>query len=112
MTFQARQKIPNIAIDARHILCRLHHAFQPRFIHRLHFAEPKTFLCLHDPHRLRMGYLAAGVDDIHAVIEFVTNVGRLIESLDDLGKRFLEILVPDGDLRQALDEIEPARVSC
>jgi hypothetical protein len=57
------------------------------------------------PDRMRVGNLAAFIECVHAVIEFVANLRQLIEPLDDALDCFLHRPIFEFELRQPLDEI-------
>lgn len=107
VSLETGEKFPKVPIDAGHLLGRLPHLLEPGVVHRLEVAELEMVAGLNDAHRLRVRDLATIIDNEHAMIEFVANLSRLVESIDQFDQRLFQVLVPDLDSSQSLDEVEP-----
>src|SRR4029079_13851552 len=106
MRFEARQQIPDLALDLRHFVSRPQHLLQTAFVQRLDLSEPQARPCFHQSHRLRVGDGAGRIEDEHAVIQFIADLGRLREALDESSQIFRQRLVANPDFGQSLDQIE------
>ena len=103
MRFEARQQIPDIAVDFRHFVSRPQHLLQADFVQRLYLSEPQARPCFHQSHRLGVGDGARGIKNEHAVIQFIAHLGGFRETLDERRQIFRQSLVANPDFGQPLD---------
>ena len=102
MRFKTRQQIPDIAVDFRHFVGRPQHLLQTAFVQRLDLSEPQARPCFHQSHRLRVGDGAGGIENEHAVIQFIAHLGGFRKALNQRRQIFRQSLVANPDLGQSL----------
>lgn len=104
---EARQEIPQFAIERLQILNDLDQFANAAFVDRADFPENKTPGAFPDLHGMGMGNFPSVAHGIHAMVELIADPGTDVETRNEAFEVLLRLFVGDLGLGETLNEVEP-----